>query len=115
MIAFANATPATRSILEHHVADNDEVLPHVLMADLRRYLVDLTSANDPGAVANFLHEIERLASSTDPDIRNVVDVSFVEDLVLGNGDELTAVEAIRAHLGPATTASLTTSEQSYRR
>jgi len=114
MIAFAQAVPATQPILEDHVASNDEVLPHVLMADLRRFLVDRITTNDQTTLAEFLREIERLASSDNPSVRNVVDVSFIEDLVLGDPGELAALEMIRPQLGPATTASLATSEQSYR-
>jgi hypothetical protein len=111
MIAFVRAVPATREILTDHIACNGELLPHLLMADLRQFLVYLLAADDRRTISDFLSEIERLASSDDAGVRDVVDMSFVEGLVLGDPRERSAIEAIRPLIGPATALSLETNQE----
>lgn len=100
------------AVLAEHVATFGEVIPHLLMADLRRFFVDLVEAGDVARVAVFAAAVEGLASSADSDVRNVVEVSFVEDLVLGGNErDRAAVEAMRPLIGPATAAALAVSER----
>lgn len=110
MTQFVEALPFTRAVYEEHLRDNDEVLPHVLMADLRRLFVEMVEASREDEVKQFLETVETLASSPADSIRNVVDVSFIEDLVLGDQRETRALEQVRGLLGPATAASLAVSE-----
>ncbi|MBO0867513.1 MAG: hypothetical protein J2P15_03020 [Micromonosporaceae bacterium] len=92
-------------MLDEHLADNDEILPHVLMADLTRWFVAAVAAGQP--VDCFAAAVEVLYTSPDEQLRNVVGVSFMEILALGPDDrELAAIEALGAVAGPATIADL---------
>jgi hypothetical protein len=105
----------TGPVLDGHVCDNDEVLPHVLMGDLRRWFVGVVAAGDARGVASFLAAIELLYASDESDARNVVEVSFMEDLVAApDVDERAAIEAIRQFGGPKTLADLATTETNLR-
>lgn len=109
---FVAAVPGADGVLDAHRADNGEVLPHVLMADLRRFFVSAVESGEGRQVAAFLAGVEELASSPDEDVRNVVDVSFIEDLVQGADErERAAIEAMRPLLGPASAQSLSLSER----
>jgi hypothetical protein len=111
MVQFVEALPFARTVYEEHMRDNDEVLPHVLMADLRRLFVDLVEAGREEDVTRFLAGIETLAASPSESIRNVVDVSFIEDLVLGDQGETRALHTVRPLLGPATAAQVAATER----
>jgi hypothetical protein len=111
VVQMVESLPWARDTYEEHLRDNGEVLPHVLMADLRRLFVDLVEAGRREEVERFLNEVETLASSPAESIRNVVDVSFIEDLVLGDRRETRALERVRSLLGPATTAQLEATER----
>jgi hypothetical protein len=112
MERFVASVPGAEAVLGEHLGDNDEVLPHVLMADLRRFFVSAVESRDEECVAAFMAATEVLASSPREDVRNVVDVSFVEDLVQGADlRERSAIEAMRPLMGPATAESLAVSER----
>jgi hypothetical protein len=115
MAELVEKVPFARPVYEQHLRDNGEVLPHVLMADLRRMFVNLVQAGDDDDVKRFLEAIEALASSPADSIRNVVDVSFIEDLVLGDSDEVRALNEVREKLGPATAAQVAASERFHLR
>jgi hypothetical protein len=114
MAQFIENVPFARPVYEQHLRDNGEVLPHVLMADFRRMFVNLVEAGNDDDVKRFLQAIETLASSPADSIRNVVDVSFIEDLVLGDRGEVGALNAVREKLGPATAAQLAATERFHR-
>lgn len=109
MAQFIETVPPARPVYEQHVRDG-EILPHVLMADLRRMFVKLVEAGKDDDVKQFLEAIETLAASPADSIRNVVDISFIEDLVLGDSGEVHALNAVRERLGPATAAQLAATE-----
>lgn len=97
----------TGPILEEHVNDNDEVLPHLLIADLRRWFVDAVVAGNARGVTDFLAAIEVLYASEDPDTRNVMEVSFMEDLLaLPDANEQAAIEVLQLRAGPRTREGL---------
>jgi hypothetical protein len=114
MTQFVEALPFTRAVYQKHLRNNNGVLPHVLMADLRRFFVDMVEAGKEKEVKRFLDAVEALASSAADSIRNVVDVSFIEDLVLGDPREVRALSAVRGSLGPATAAQVAATEQYHR-
>jgi hypothetical protein len=93
-------------LLAQHVKDNHEVLPHVLIADLRQRFVDLAHGSNEMALENFARALEEVAAHADPSARNAADVSFVEDLVLGDAKERAAIPVLRRFAGPATATSL---------
>jgi hypothetical protein len=113
MTEFVRSVPGADAVLAEHLRDNDEVLPHVLMADLRRWFVSAVEAGDDERIRRFLAGIEKLAASQDPDVRNVVELSFVHDLLqAADSCERAAVEAMRPLIGPATARALAASERS---
>jgi hypothetical protein len=115
MTQLVEALPFTRGVYDEHLRDNDELLPHVLMADLRRLFVELVEAGKTDEVTRFLDGIETLAASPSESIRNVVDVSFIEDALLGENRETRALKGVRGMLGPATAAQLAATERFLRR
>jgi hypothetical protein len=108
---LVTSVAGTGPILAEHVDDNDEVLPHLLIADLRRWFVDAVVAGNNRSFTDFLAAIEFLYASEDPDTSNVVGVSFVEDLLaVPDANEQAAIEVIRQLAGPRTLADLTATE-----
>lgn len=116
MRRLVGSVAGTEPILDEHVSGNDEVLPHMVMADLRRWFVGAVAAGDKPGVADFLAAIELLYTSDNSETRNVVEVSFMEDLVaVPDPNEQTAIEAIREFAGPQTLADLAATETNLRR
>ena len=111
MTRFVETLPFARAVYEEHLRDYDEVLPHVLMADLRLLFVDLVEAGNEEDVKTFLEGIEMLAASPSDSIRTVVDVSFIEDALLGRDRETRALERVRGLLGPSTAAQVAATER----
>ncbi len=112
MERFVASVPGADAVLAEHLRDNDEVLPHVLMADLRRFFVGLVESGDRRRMIAFLVAVEALASSPHDEVRNVVEVSFIEDLVQGADDrERAAIEAARPQMGRATASALAETER----
>jgi hypothetical protein len=97
--------PFARPLYEEHIADNGELLPHVLMADLRLLFIRLVKDRDDAKVQALLDAVDPLAASPSKGIRNVVEVSFIEDAYL-DPRERGALLKVRSRLGPATAASL---------
>lgn len=114
MIAFVSTVPATQAILDQHVATNREIVPQLLMVDIRHFLVDVVVSNELVLLDELLIEMERLASNDDPSIRDLVETGFIRALVRGSRHERGAVEAIRDLVGPATIESLRACEREYR-
>lgn len=80
--------PAFAAVLAEHLADNEELLPHVLMADCGRFVSShySGSAETMGGVPSE-DEVSRVLSVLntamkwgDDDTRNAIAVSFVEYL-----------------------------------
>lgn len=111
MERFSASVPGADGVLAEHRDAYGGVLPHVLMAELRRFFVAAVKAGDDGRVAAFASAVETLAGTPDPDVRNVVEISFAEDLVQGaDEEEQAALEALRVVMGPATRSALAHSE-----
>jgi hypothetical protein len=74
--------PDFRSTYEEHIKDNDEVLVHLLMADLTRFVLTQCSecAGVPGSILPLLSLLEEGINSSDDYLSNAVAVSFVENL-----------------------------------
>ncbi len=92
------AHPAVDRLVAAHLADYDEVLPHVLMADITRWLVA------EGPDARVLEVLEHHATAGDADVQNVIGISFVENLMWENA-------AVRSALGPNLAAELKRMEE----
>ena len=110
-IQVVESLPFARDVYENHLREHKEVLPHILVADLRGLFVELVEAGREEDVKRFLQGIETLAASPSESIRNVVDISFIEDLFLGDPHEQRALRRARSLLGPATAAQLAATER----
>jgi hypothetical protein len=90
--------PGFDRIYDEHVRDYDEVLPHVLLGDLVRFLLDEVRVQ--GTRSTALREamilLERGMGSADPKLQELVAVSFLENL----DPEEQAFPAIRTLFGP---------------
>jgi hypothetical protein len=87
--------PALQPAYEDHLRDNEELLPHVFMGDVTRWVIE--HARQPEhrrAVAALLAYFES-ALATESDGKDLVLLSFVENLA-GEAD---TVNALRPMLG----------------
>ncbi|MFG1992393.1 hypothetical protein ACGFJ7_20670 [Actinoplanes sp. NPDC048988] len=81
--------------------------PEWIARELRRWFVDAVAAGNTRGVTDFLGAIEVRHGSEDPDTRNVVEVSFMEDLlVLPDANERAAIDVLHRRAGPRTLAGL---------
>ena len=85
--------PATAPLVADHIDFYEELLPHVLFGDITRWAQD-EARRDPAspALARLLELLEAAYVEGDNDVRNVLTVSFVENLDVGS--------PVLARLGP---------------
>ena len=93
---LSRAEPAVDAVLQEHIADNNELLSHLYMADVTRWLV----ANGPAAPV--LAVLEDALVDGDADVRDLILASFVENIEQDDP----AYRALRAALGPALRTAL---------
>jgi hypothetical protein len=97
------AVPESGDLVTEHLADNDELLLHLLMSDLLRLTVSTFSEGQTGVTDRLLGFVDRCLREGDEDVVNAVGVSFVEDFGAypGESDALLArwPPALRAELG----------------
>lgn len=106
---IASACPSFAAQIAEHVADHDEILPHVLMGDVRLLvescLMGSTSLVVGGGSQRELQAVldvlDRGLQSGDDATQNVVAVSFVEHLWLEPW-----FERLAPLLGPALSAEI---------
>lgn len=81
--SLAKMFPLLAGAFEEHLKDNDRILPHILMADYCRVVLN-ADKNDTWIVS-FLEELEKSFSlSSDDPVSNLIAVSFVENLPYTN-------------------------------
>lgn len=91
--------PELRSTYDAHVHDYDELLPHVFFGDVTRYVVQQVRSGEMGPskpVGRLLECLERCMASGDDQVKELVSVSFIENLA--EYDDVLAV--LRGLLGP---------------
>lgn len=92
------AVPGFAQVYDEHVADHDEVLPHVLLGELVRFLsseVELHGA-EAEALKPAMLLLEQGMASKDQRVQELVAVSFLENLDAGEP----SFPAIRRLFGP---------------
>jgi hypothetical protein len=100
---FVDEVPGLRAEWQAHLNDYDEPLPHVFFgSDVCRYAVSVANSDNDDEIARFSAAIERLSASGDDDIRNIIHVSFAENLVWGDEREQRALARLRPGFGPET-------------
>lgn len=101
--------PEFKPIYDEHIADNDEVLPHVLMGTFTRFLFDsYKKSKSPDAngeackqvVDRSLNLMERAMGNGDLGVQNLISVSFLENLWPSEQVDLPVYNEIKLLLGP---------------
>jgi hypothetical protein len=87
------ADPSVNAIVAAHLANYDEVLPHVLMGEITQWLVA------EGPRARVLAALEHHHEVGDEHVRDVIAASFLENLI---GEDA----IVRRALGPRLAAEL---------
>jgi hypothetical protein len=72
---LAETFPDVADILAEHISDNDELLPHLFLADVTRHV--LADGKNRRPIVEYL---ETAFTSEGPDVENLIAVSFVEHL-----------------------------------
>jgi hypothetical protein len=76
--------PELRHVYDEHIHNNDELLPHVFLGDVTRYVVQQVYLGETGPakpVERILSVLEQGMGSGDEQVEELVSVSFVENLV----------------------------------
>ena len=75
------SVPALQQIYRAHLQENDELLPHVLFGEITRFVVTKArkAEHDP-LIARLLNEFEKGLEEGPEEVRELVSVSFVENL-----------------------------------
>jgi len=79
--SLAEQSPLIHDILAEHISYHEELLPHVFLADVTRYV--LAEGQDRRRVVQY---IEDAFGATGPEVKELIAVSFIEHLE--NRDEL---------------------------
>jgi hypothetical protein len=77
--ALASEVPETQPVVRGHVEDCDELLLHLLTADLRRYAIDLFASGQSDVLRRLPGVIDRALLLGNDYVSNPIAVSFVED------------------------------------
>jgi hypothetical protein len=95
---LARDVPGLAPMLAEHIADYDEVLPHVFFGELTPFLVGLKDGSDAdrAVLVKALSMLEEAWRKGHEDVTNVIAVSFIENLQ-GRGE----LRAMQAFFGPA--------------
>ena len=77
--ALARDVPECQSVLVEHLEDNDGVLLHLLVADLRRFAIKSFDAGQRDVTDRLLALVDLALREGTDDVQNAMAVSFVED------------------------------------
>ena len=93
--------PGFRPEYEEHLADNDQLLPHVLLGDFTRWLRARVADGDSATVGTVLGFLESSYAAGDEDVQELISVSFLENLI-GESE----LDELRPQLGPELSKAL---------
>jgi hypothetical protein len=78
---LASTSPDLVDVYRQHLADQGELLPHVLLGDITRVVVTASTRGEQvDWLPGFLQQLEAGLVSGDDDVAELVAVSFVENL-----------------------------------
>ena len=110
--------PELRRVYEEHLSENEELLPHVFLGDVTRFVITefRKGRSDRGeptldtrVLDRILDLLERAMKSSDTRLRELVSVSFLENLDQAGRDYL----GIKGLLGPALVKELAQYERQH--
>lgn len=96
--------PELQPLFNEHIEDNDELLPHVFMGDVTRFVVALSansSSDDISSLASrqtlikILDFLEEGMQAGDDNVRELISASFLENL--DQSDE--NYQSLKSHFG----------------
>jgi hypothetical protein len=100
--------PSLASLLEEHVREFEEMLPHVFMGELTRYVLQLhndssgsTNIQGQSRLRQILDRLEAGFAHGEDAVKELIGVSFLENLT---GEE--GRETLRSLLGPRMSEAL---------
>lgn len=87
--ALVKKNSVLKEVYDEHIKDNDELLPHVFMGDFTRKIVELDknirNKKAGGAeimiVKNIMDDLERWMTSGNNEVKELIIVSFIENLI----------------------------------
>ena len=87
--------PGLVPVLDEHLADNDELLPHMLFGDVTRYALALARDDEMDDLDRLLTDLDIALGDADDEVANLVWVSFVENASTDDDEPLRS--ALRAY------------------
>ncbi|HEV2500238.1 MAG TPA: hypothetical protein VGY31_11730 [Terriglobia bacterium] len=95
------SAPELRPLLDEHIQQYDELLPHVFFGDVTRFVMDRVrteggAGNQDAVVRRILGFLEEAMASSDENVQELVSLSFLENLDPSDP----AYEELKAMLGP---------------
>lgn len=90
------AAPEISDIHQQHMKDNDEILPHVLLGEVTRFVINAHRNSNVELRTRILDFLECAVSSPDDKLQELVVVSFLENLHQAGED----YEGLKKLLGP---------------
>jgi hypothetical protein len=87
--------PGLTPFLDEHLADNDELLAHVLFGDVTRYALSLARNGEVTDLDRLLSDLDAALGDSEDEVANLVLVSFVENASTDEDEPLRA--AMRAY------------------
>ena len=82
---LAGRVPELRSALDGHVQDYGELLPHLFMSDVTRFVAENALAGQAPVVKAVLVVLERYLAFNEEQAVGLISVSFAENLVKFEG------------------------------
>ena len=95
---LVSQVPSLARLLDQHVAQNDELLPHVFLGEVTR-IVEGAMASGPSRVRDvtrILSVMEQGLGSGDPTVVELISVSFLENL----DQQASSYQPLRSMMGP---------------
>ncbi|HEY0152060.1 MAG TPA: hypothetical protein VGB92_08690 [Longimicrobium sp.] len=105
---LARVTPVLSAARTEHLSDHGELLPHVLMGDIRRLLAQAAEGASEATLRSPLNLLDCFMTEGDEEVQNVIAVSFLE--YLASDPANVGERHLREWLGPALRAELTAME-----
>jgi hypothetical protein len=89
--------PALKAVFGAHICDNDEVLPHVFMGDVTRFIIAAAERkNADSMLPKLINFLEVQLATGGDEIENLISVSFIENLT----GEVEAISVLIPMMGP---------------
>jgi transcriptional regulator of NAD metabolism len=94
---LALTAPELQRILDTHISDYNVVLPHVLFGDISRFVIsEARRIETRSTIIPLLNKIEKGLTEGSEGIRELIQVSFVENLI----GETKAIQSMENFMGP---------------